>query len=274
MPELPEVETVTRALRPHLLFRKIIGIDTHTPKLRTNLKFWDHPEIIGQSIIDVYRRAKYLIVELSGLQTIIFHFGMSGTCRIELQSTPLVAHDHVVVDFDNRQSLRFNDPRRFGLVEVHGIDSQGELPVKLSNLPPEPLEDEFDVHYFRSICRFSHRPIKALMMDQNRVVGVGNIYASEALFRARIHPLMPCHRLSIVRQHRLVQAIKIVLTKAIAAGGTTIADFQSVDGREGKFNLELNVYGKTGESCPLCDRAIKRVVITGRSTFYCPKCQR
>ncbi len=274
MPELPEVETVMRALRPHLLERHIMAFKNHTPKLRREINLVKHPELIGKTIVNVYRRAKYLVVELNGLQAILFHLGMSGSCRIEPQNSPLIVHDHVVFNFDNCQSLRFNDPRRFGLVEIHDIDGAGGLPKPLSALPPEPMTTDFDEPYFQTICRTSRRPIKALMMDQNQVVGVGNIYASEALFLAGIHPLSPSCRLSKVRRRRLVMAIKSVLNAAIAAGGTTIADFRSLDGSAGKFNIELNVYGKTGAPCPRCQRTIKRVVLTGRSTFYCPGCQR
>ena len=274
MPELPEVETVTNALRPHLVGRCITNVEAHTAQLRTPVVVHQHPEICGATIIAVRRRAKYMLVELDRCLVILVHLGMTGSCRIVTASSSSVEHEHIVVYLDDGMTWRYRDPRRFGMFEVHLIDKEGVTPECLTGFGPEPLAAEFTAKYLRNVCRQRQKPIKNLVMDNACVVGVGNIYASESLYRARIHPGTPAARLSAVRCERLVTAVRQVLQDAIDAGGTTISDFQTVDGSEGKFSRHLDVYDRAGEPCHACSRDIRRVVMAGRSTFYCPACQR
>jgi len=274
MPELPEVETVTNALRPHLVGRCITTVEARTTQLRTPVVVHQHPEICGATIIAVRRRAKYILVKLDRCLVILVHLGMTGSCRIVTAASPSVDHEHIIVYLDDGMTWRYRDPRRFGMFEVHPIGEEEFIPEFLAAFGPEPLAAEFTAKYLQDVCQQRQKPIKNLVMDNACVVGVGNIYASEALYRARIHPGTPAARLSAVRCDRLVTAVRQVLQDAIDAGGTTISDFQTVDGSEGKFSRHLDVYGRAGEPCHACSRDIRRVVMAGRSTFYCPACQR
>ncbi len=275
MPELPEVETVKRALAPHLLDRRICDIRTFSPTLRTPLAIAGHSDLIGQVIVDIRRRAKYMIWELQNCHALMFHLGMTGSFRIEAGPFDRQKHDHILIALDNHTTVCFNDPRRFGQAEHHVLPRAGAEPECLSGLAPEPLSDDFDLRWFRKICRDRQRPIKNLIMDNSCVVGVGNIYASEALFRAGIRPTAPAGGLSAARRRRLHASIRAVLADAIEAGGTTIINFQTVDGSEGRFRCHLDVYGKARERCGSCHRGIIRhTVMAGRSTFFCPICQR
>ncbi len=278
MPELPEVEIVARALRPRLLGRRILAVKTYTDSLRRPLRLQGKRAFLNRTIIAVRRRAKYLIVEVEGRRVILIHLGMSGACRICPAGEPRRKHEHVIWRLDNGKTWRFEDARRFGMVEVHTlpkVPAVGALPACLDGLPPEPLEEEFTAAYLFEACRRRKRPIKALLMDAGIVAGVGNIYADEALFRAGIRPRRAAGRLTHKECERLVAAIRETLAEAIEAGGTTISDFRSVDGSEGQFQRRLRVYGRNGERCSGCGRAIiKRVVISGRSACYCPVCQK
>ena len=274
MPELPEVETVARALRPHLVNRRIIKIETFTEALRSPVDLAGRPELIGRRIRDIQRRAKYIVVALEGGHCILLHLGMTGSCRIVRSCETRLKHEHVIQHLDDGWSWRFLDPRKFGRMEIHPLTDDGPLPPPLRNLAPEPLGTEFDAEYLRSVCKNRKRPIKSLLMDSGLVVGVGNIYASEALFRAGIHPAAAAGRLSKSRCQRLVRAITDVLQDAIDAGGTTISDFRTVDGTEGHFARKLDVYGRENEPCARCRKGrLKKTVTAGRSTYYCPRCQ-
>jgi formamidopyrimidine-DNA glycosylase len=273
MPELPEVESLRRSLAPAILGRRIVATRVHDRRLRvlvdeTRLR----DEVVGRRIVALSRRSKYLLVELDGGATLIVHFGMSGRFERRRALDPVPPHVHVVFSLDDGHELRFRDPRRFGLVDVVPRDGLAR-DVRLASLGPEPLEQGFDAAYLRARARGSRRPIKSLIMDAATVVGVGNIYASESLFRAGIRPRRSAGRVSNERLDRLVSAIREVLGEAIRCGGTTLEDWQDAEGHEGDFQSRLFVYQREGEPCKICDARIQRVVLAGRSTFYCPRCQ-
>ncbi len=275
MPELPEVETVANALRPHLVGRRITSAEVFIDKLRNTLDVHERTEIIGAKIRVVGRRAKYILVELDNCHAIVIHLGMSGSCRIESSDAPTTRHDHVILHLDDDMSMRFNDPRRFGLFRIERIASLGTLPSFLQNLPPEPLGPDFTTAYLRNILKGRKRDIKSVLLDAGLIAGVGNIYACESLFLAGINPRVKSGRLSEKRCRLLVESTRGVLKRALQCGGSTIRSFKSVDGSEGKFTRELMAYGKEGKDCPRCPRGtIKRIVMGGRSTYYCPACQR
>lgn len=276
MPELPEVETVATALRPFLVGRKISGITTHVAKLRTPLTicqdqdFWQDAAITA-----VRRRSKYILVDLDTECLLLVHLGMTGSCRIEAPEEERRKHDHVEVLLDNKTVWRFRDPRRFGRFELFHVGADNPPPAPLRELGPEPFDDAFNAKDMHAIAKGRTAPIKAFLMDARRVVGVGNIYASEALFRAGISPHRAAGRISMVRWQKLVDAVREVLSAAIKAGGTTIVDFEGVNGSEGLFEQELSVYGRHETYCPRCENGTIRLTrISGRSTYHCPACQR
>ena len=274
MPELPEVETIARALRPHLIDRQILKTVVATNKLRNTLDIGLRKDILATKITGVTRRAKYIVVELENLAVIVLHLGMSGSCRIETSSTNSRKHDHVSWYLNNDKVWRFNDPRKFGIVKVDQIGQPGTFPLSLQHLPPEPLGRTFSSRYFFEVTHKRTKAIKSVLMDNTLIAGVGNIYACESLFLAEVNPKTPAGKLSIQRIEKLVKSIRTVLYGAIQAGGTTIADFKSVDGTEGEFVRELHVYGREGKGCIRCkDGIIKRTIVSGRSTYYCPLCQ-
>ncbi len=272
MPELPEVETVAAALRQHLPGKQIQAIDVRCDKLRRPIPITALQQEINSHIVKVWRRAKYLLLDLSSGRTLVIHLGMSGTLRLVPGKKRAERHDHLDIKFDDSSVLRYRDPRRFGLIILVKPDAEGQI-AELSNLAPEPLSEEFNADYLFKLSRKRTTPIKTFIMDQRRVVGVGNIYASESLFRTGIRPTCKTGSLSRKQCQSLVDTIKNVLKEAIAVGGTTISDFHGVDGTEGAFVLNLKVYGRTGEPCSECGTAIKKITLGGRSTFYCPECQ-
>ncbi len=273
MPELPEVETVAAALRSQLPGRHISGVTIRCDKLRRPIPVKALQNLVNEAILGVRRRAKYLLIDMSCGQTLVIHLGMTGTLRLADKGEAPERHDHLDLQLDNGECLRFRDPRKFGLVLVVKPDDRNEI-KELGELAPEPLSEEFSADYFYRLSRKRTTPVKNFIMDQRRVVGVGNIYASESLFRTRIRPTTAVGRLGRDRCRRLVTTIKEVLAEAIATGGTTISDFRKVDGSEGAFSRELQVYGRDGEPCAKCRQPIKKLVIGGRSTFYCPQCQK
>jgi formamidopyrimidine-DNA glycosylase len=277
MPELPEVETVVRGLRPHLVGAQIRDVTAAVARLRTPVDLPRLREVCcGRTIRDIRRRAKFIVVELDDGVAIVLHLGMTGAFRIVPQDTPPAPHECVAWRLAGGRSWRFRDVRRFGLVQICALPGTGGDPEQFRDLGPEPLSDAFDGAFLHAAMRGRDRPVKNLIMDQAVVVGVGNIYANEALFRARINPQRRSASLSRAAVDRLVGAIKGVLTAAIDAGGTTIGDFRRVDGSEGEFGLDLKVYGRAGQDCPRCGagHGIRRIVQAGRSSFLCPRCQR
>ncbi len=276
MPELPEVETVCRALRPHLLGKIIRQVEITVPSLREPL---DLPAlrraVKNRKILDVRRRAKFIIVELTGRRALLLHLGMTGAFRICPLAEKPDAHDRVLWTLSGKRSWRLHDPRRFGCVKACRLERAGAWPAELDYLGPEPLGDSFNTGFLFQITRKRQRSIKLLLMDQKIVAGIGNIYASEALFRAGVRPGRACGRLTRRECRGLVRACKAVLRESIQAGGTTISDFRSVDGSEGRFKRKLDVYGRADEACHRCRKGtIRRIVQGGRSTYYCPRCQR
>ncbi len=272
MPELPEVETVAANLRCHLPGRKITGVTLRCQKLRRPLPVKALQSLVNKAICGVRRRAKYLLIDISDGRILMIHLGMTGTLSLPDTAESSERHDHLDLTLDNGKCLRYRDPRKFGLVAVVTPDADGQI-AELGNLAPEPLSAKFDAEYLFQLSRKRTTPVKTFIMDQRRVVGVGNIYASESLFRARIRPTLKAGKLSRKQCRLLVDTIKEVLNEAIKIGGTTISDFYGVDGSEGKFALKLKVYGRAGECCTVCGAPIKKIILGGRSTFYCPKCQ-
>ncbi len=269
MPELPEVETTVRGLRPHCLDQRLAKIEIFQPRLR-----WPIPDAIRQltdaRIESIERRAKYILMQTSK-GYMIWHLGMSGSMRILDAADPSPAHEHVKLHFSNGQSLRYIDPRRFGaLLFSDGDPLQHKL---IATLGPEPLSDDFNTDYLQQQCKKRATAIKQVIMDAHCVVGIGNIYACESLFLSGINPKTRANRIRKVRLQRLVDSIKQVLAQAILQGGTTLQDFTRTDGQPGYFAQSLNVYGNQGE-CPNCARPVKRFTQAQRSTYYCSRCQR
>ena len=276
MPELPEVETIRRALTERLATRMIVGVQVLTQRLRTELNPVSLNAAVG-SVLGVRRRAKYLIVDFAtepaGATALQIHLGMTGALRIEPLGLAAGKHDHVIWSLDRGEQLVFHDPRRFGRVEAVRLGDDG-WPPTFAHLGPEPLEQDFTAAALYAGSRGRTVTIKSWLMDQRNVVGVGNIYASEALFRAGIHPRRGAGQVSRPRYARLVTAIQAVLSEAIAAGGTRIRDFGGLDGSDGRFVRQLRVYGKSGNPCPTCGHPIRSLRLGGRATYYCPRCQR
>jgi formamidopyrimidine-DNA glycosylase len=274
MPELPEVETVRRSLLARLPGRAVTEIQVRDGRLRVPVDEAKLNELIaGRRVADLSRRAKYLILHFDGGSALLIHLGMSGQLLLVPGGLPFDKHDHVIFSLDDRLELRFRDPRRFGMVVALGESGLNDHPA-LNRLGPEPLAADCKADYLFERSRGSKQPVKNFLMDQRVIVGVGNIYASESLFLAGVHPLKPAGRISRARWQRLTEAIKRVLRDAIRQGGTTLSDFRDGDGNAGYFQTALRVYGRKGESCHTCRAAIRAQVVAGRSTFFCPRCQR
>lgn len=271
MPELPEVETTRRGIESWLVGATINCLILRTDKLRWPLDPELPRRLAGQRIHSVGRRAKYLLLTLDA-GTILLHLGMSGALRLVPPDSPAGKHDHVDLVLKDGPVLRFQDPRKFGaLLLVTGNPLEHRL---LRNLGPEPLAPEFNGALLKRLAKGRRLAVKPFIMDQQVVVGVGNIYASEALFRAGIRPTLAAGTLSGPRWERLAQQIKCVLEEAIAAGGTTLQDFSRADGRPGYFRQQLLVYGRAGQPCRVCHQPILQLRLGQRSTYYCRVCQR
>ena len=271
MPELPEVETTRRGLLPHLVGRRIRDIVVRNRNLR-----WPVPRDLsrrlrGGRVRDILRRGKYLLFDL-GEGHLLVHLGMSGRLTLVPENCPARPHDHVDVMLAGSQRLRLTDPRRFGaMLWVRGPVERHAL---LRGLGLEPLEPGFDGPALRGLARGRRVAVKHFLMNSRLITGVGNIYASEALFRAGIHPLRSVARISPERWDRLASAVRETLERALAAGGTTLRDYAAIDGRVGEFGTECAVYGRGGEPCATCGTPIRALRQGQRSTFYCPGCQR
>jgi len=270
MPELPEVETTRRGIAPHITGTKITRVRVRERRLRWPVPNDINRQLSGQHISKVERRAKYLLL-YTDRQCLILHLGMSGSLRFVRQGTAPHKHDHVDIEFASGMVLRFRDPRRFGSIHVTSGDPR-EHPL-LSNLGPEPLQAGFNGAYLYQRSRGRKQAVKTFIMDSRNVVGIGNIYASEALFTAGISPKRRAGAIAQSRYELLAAAIKAVLRDAIRAGGTTLRDYVAGDGSPGFFDRELQVYGKAGRSCPRCRQPIRQERQGQRSTFYCPRCQ-
>jgi formamidopyrimidine-DNA glycosylase len=270
MPELPEVETVCRGIAPHVLGQRVIDVKVREPRLRWPVQACLAHEMSGQHIETVERRGKYLLLKTAA-GSVILHLGMSGSLRVLPIEQPAGKHDHVDIVFAAGRCLRLSDPRRFGcLIWTRADPLRHPL---LAELGPEPLDDSFDGEYLFRMSRGRKAAIKTLLMNSRIVAGIGNIYASESLFYAGIHPRRAAGRISRERYARLAEAIKHVLKAAIEQGGTTLRDFVRDDGRPGYFRASLAVYGRAGEPCRRCGIAIIQSIIGQRSTYYCGRCQ-
>lgn len=282
MPELPEVETVMRGLTPAMQGAVIAQADVNRPDLR-----WPFPprmaeRLAGQQVVGLRRRSKYILADLASGESLLIHLGMSG--RMLISGDPLgqfvhdhpapEKHDHVVFHMDNGARITFNDPRRFGAMDL--LDTAtAEQHKLLSSIGPEPLGNGFHPDYLVQMFRARNIPVKSALLDQKIVAGLGNIYVCEALYRGGIHPARKAGRISGPRVAALVPIIRDVLSEAIEAGGSSLRDFRQADGELGYFQHRFDVYGREGERCrtPECGNVIKRIVQSGRSSFYCSQCQ-
>ncbi len=262
MPELPEVEVTRRAIEPRAVGRRIVALRSRDPERYPHLE-----RAQDRWILELLRRGKFLLFRLSGGLWLVVHLGMSGGFR--LQQTP---HTRVVFELDDG-ALYFHDPRRFGRIWL--VADPAEVPL-LARLGPEPTDAAFDAEYLYQRLRASRRPVKALLMDQEVVAGLGNIYADEALFRAGVRPTRRGHRVTRKEAERVVEAVRQVLAEALKAGGSTLKDgsYRRPDEKIGYFQLAHAVYGRQGEPCPVCGTPVRRTRIQGRSAHYCPRCQR
>lgn len=283
MPELPEVETVRRGLAPVMEGQVIARAQVNRPDLR-----WPFPErmaerLTGARVLQLRRRSKYILADLSTDETLLIHLGMSG--RMLVSGDPLgqfvhahpmpEKHDHVVFDMENGARVTFNDPRRFGAMDLMPTQAAEAHPL-LARIGPEPLGNAFTESHLVERLKGRNMPVKSALLDQKIVAGLGNIYVCEALFRGGIHPARRCVRISAARISALVPIVRDVLDDAIAAGGSSLRDFRQADGELGYFQHSFDVYGREGEPCraPGCTSTIQRIVQSGRSSFFCPTCQR
>ena len=271
MPELPEVETTRRGLAPHVEGRRVTAVTLRRPDLRWPIPPEVARKLPGRRIAAVRRRAKYLLLDTDAGDSALLHLGMSGMLRVLPPQTPVNAHDHVDIALDSGRVLRFTDPRRFGCLLWQPAGTVHEL---LQDLGPEPLSDDFDGDWLFARSRGRSAPVKAFLMDQRIVVGVGNIYAAESLFRAGISPLRAAGKVSRARYIALAEAVKEILGYAITRGGTTLRDFLNPDGAPGYFEQELAVYGRGGLPCPACGTPLREASIGQRTSTWCPRCQR
>jgi formamidopyrimidine-DNA glycosylase len=271
MPELPEVETTCRGIAPHVIDKNINSIIVRDSRLRWPVEPAVSVATAGRSILKVERRAKYILLQLDNGHLII-HLGMSGSLRILDEKSPHEKHDHLDICLNSGVVIRYRDPRRFG--SVHWTCDDPYKYWLLKDLGPEPFSEEFTGAYLYKRSRGRSLSVKLFIMDSHNVVGVGNIYANEALFQARIRPHAQAGKISLPRYERLAKSIKIILNDAIAQGGTTLRDFVSGAGRPGYFQQELSVYGRGGQPCRLCNRALRVTLINQRATYYCGTCQR
>lgn len=272
MPELPEVETTRRGIEPHLVGKSVREVIVRHRGLRQEV-----PEsldtIAGDRFTAVRRRAKYLILDLRRSGSLLVHLGMSGSLRIADPAADFKKHDHVALTLDSGKQLRFHDPRRFGMFLHLPAGDPLDHPL-LRDLGPEPLDPDFTAARLAGACASRSCAIKLAIMDPKVVVGVGNIYASEALFRAGIRPTSQARAISKPRLAKLAAAIREVLADSIAQGGTTLRDFLHSDGEPGYFRQRLFVYERKNEPCRVCGTPIRHAVIGQRSTYWCPKCQK
>lgn len=287
MPELPEVETVRRGLVPAMEGRRILAADIRRPDLR-----WPFPpdmaaRLTGARVDGLRRRSKYILADLDTGESLLIHLGMSGRMTISGLAAPFVPgqfhhahaapqkHDHVVLDMEGGARITFNDPRRFGAMDLMATDRVEAHPL-LAALGPEPLGNAFSEETLAAAFDGRKAPVKALLLDQRVVAGLGNIYVSEALFRSGIHPERAAGRIGAQRLVRLTAEIRAVLAEAIEAGGSSLRDYRQADGELGYFQHRFRVYDREGQPCatPGCPATIRRIVQSGRSSYYCPRCQR
>lgn len=271
MPELPEVETLCRSLKPHVLNKPIARVIVHQPQLRWPVPKNLGPLLTGEIFYDLKRRGKYLLF-FTARGTVIAHLGLSGRLLVLDAKHKKDPHEHLTIYFTNQKSLCLIDPRRFGAF-LWTQQNPYDHPL-LKNLGPEPLTKKFNSHFLVETIKRHKVPIKQFLMDSHIIAGIGNIYANEALFAAKINPLQPANSLGLDDCERLVKAIKKTLKLALRKGGTTIKDFLDSEGKKGLFQQRLMVYGRGGEKCKHCATKLKEIRLANRSTVFCPKCQK
>ena len=273
MPELPEVETVRRSLALELPGRRVVAVGGRSIAMRRPLDVKKLAALsTGRHFLAPRRRGKYLLLDLDPPGSFLAHLGMSGRFHLVEASVPLANHTHLKLELDDGRQLRFVDPRRFGFIDWLEPGAE-KSDSSLATLGVEPLDPDLD-KVLPPLLHARRAPVKSLLLDQRLIAGVGNIYAAEALWRSGIHPRRAGNRTSISRLAGLVTAVQEVLTDAITQGGTTLRDFAGVDGEAGYFAIKLSVYGRQGEPCTKCGAVIRSAVIGGRTTAWCPKCQR
>jgi formamidopyrimidine-DNA glycosylase len=272
VPELPEVETVVRDLRPLVTGRRVLRVEAGDRKLRTPWEPAWGPTLVGKQVAAVRRRGKWILLDLDGGAVLVVHLGMTGRFTVERADAARELHTHLVFALDGAgDELRFRDPRRFGSARLFA-DAAAVEELLAAKLGPEPWN--LGAKEWRAALRGTARPLKAVLLDQRVVAGVGNIYADESLHAARLHPTQPGERTTAAQAERLRAAVVAVLERAIESRGSTIRDYVGGDGQKGGYQDEFRVYGRTGEPCPRCGRAVECIRLAGRSTHYCPKCQK
>jgi formamidopyrimidine-DNA glycosylase len=273
MPELPEVETVCRSLRPHLVGRTIARIEVIEPRLRVLVDVVALASLAGKRVEQISRIAKYIVLQLSGDAVWLFHLGMSGKLICAAPDTARRKHDHIVVDLDDGVELRYHDPRRFGLSIASNHSVLNDLP-QLRHLGIDPFDAALTGEYLFKYTRSSERRIRDLLLDQQIIAGLGNIYANEILALTGIKPTTRAHRLTRRQVSAIAAVIPQLLSDAIRWCGTSFSDYRDADDKSGEFQNHLRVYDRAGERCRVCARVVKRVAIGNRSAFYCPGCQK
>jgi formamidopyrimidine-DNA glycosylase len=273
MPELPEVETVCRSLRPHLLGRTIRRVEVLETRLRSRIDRAAHARLAGKGIEEIARKGKYIVLRLVGETVWLFHLGMSGKLICVDSNSPRRKHDHIVVHFEGGGELRYHDPRRFGLSLVTTSQRLEALP-QLRALGIDPLDRELTGEYLFRFTRASERRIRDLLLDQQIIAGLGNIYANEILFRAGVKPTTRSRRLTRRQVGAIARVTPELLRQAIRWCGTSFSDYRDADDQRGEFQNHLTVYDRHGESCRACATAIKRATLGNRSAYYCPVCQK
>lgn len=272
MPELPEVETIRRGIEPHVIGRRVSGVVVRDRRLRWPVPADLEVRLLGRRIESATRRAKYLVLNLDNGDRLLVHMGMSGRLWVLNPDQPVIKHDHVDLLLDSGELLRFHDPRRFGAVLLWpATEAEHEL---LAHLGPEPFDPAFNGEYLYALSRGRRGAVKNFVMDGQVVVGAGNIYAAEALFRAKVRPGRAAGRVTRAEYADIAARIREVLAEAIVQGGTTLRDFAGANGEAGYFQQDLYVYGREGDPCRSCTTPIRRKVIGQRSSFFCPHCQR
>ncbi len=283
MPELPEVETVMKGLTPFLSGAEIVALEVRSPQLRIPIPKQKLKALIHVPVVKLERRAKYILISFSNRKTMIVHLGMTGSFTVyppkKHADILLDRHDHIILTTDKNDKIIYRDPRRFGMIDVIDTDKIPSYKA-LKILGPEPLDKNFTAEVLKANLSNRKIAIKVAIMDQKVVVGVGNIYASEALFLAGISPTTPAHDVSDEKLALLVDQIKFILKAAIESGGSTLRDYRNVGGESGYFQFNFSVYDREGEPCPMCNCSlektggIQRIVQAGRSTFFCKQCQK
>lgn len=274
MPELPEAETIGRALKRVIVGRKIVEVRVFSPAMREPLTPLLDAELPGRRFVDVRRRARYVIAELDDGRALLMHFGMSGVVRVEPLEVPKRKHEHLFLVLDDGRAFRFECTRRFSVCKLCHLPEPGGWPRELDGIGVEPLTEEFDEEYLFRLSRNRRGAVKCFLMDNAVVAGIGNIYAAETLFAAGVDPRRQADSLTRSECGRIVREAKRILARAIELGGSSISDFLNVDGSEGKFAQELQIYGRNGQPCLTCGRTVECVRLGGRSSCYCPHCQK